>query len=48
MQWLQSSSDAGVDHRVIRLAGNHERRTDSVVRIREALLAANPSASQAR
>jgi alkanesulfonate monooxygenase SsuD/methylene tetrahydromethanopterin reductase-like flavin-dependent oxidoreductase (luciferase family) len=44
MQWLQSYIDAGVNHLVIRLAGDHERQMGSVVRIREALLAANPSA----
>lgn len=41
IDWLQGFIDAGAEHIMIRLAGDHERQMESVVRIREALLSAN-------
>lgn len=41
IEWLQGFIDAGAEHMMIRLAGDHERQMESVVRIREALLKAN-------
>lgn len=37
-QWLQGFIDAGVQHLMIRAAGDHERQMESVVRIREQLV----------
>ncbi len=36
-RWLQEFVDAGVRHLVIRLAGDHERQMDAIVRIRESI-----------
>lgn len=41
IEWLQGFIDAGAEHLVIRLAGDHERQMESLVRIREALVSAN-------
>jgi alkanesulfonate monooxygenase SsuD/methylene tetrahydromethanopterin reductase-like flavin-dependent oxidoreductase (luciferase family) len=38
IDWLQGFIDAGAEHIMIRLAGDHERQMESVVRIREALV----------
>ena len=41
IDWLQGFIDAGAEHLVIRLAGDHERQMEALVRIRETLLNAN-------
>jgi len=41
IDWLQGFIDAGAEHIMIRLAGDHERQMGVVARIREALLGAN-------